>query len=84
MDVKYLPQMQDESSRRYLFVAIDRATRWVFVQFKAKQDSGQCQGLSQSTSQGLPDQDQQAVDRQRQGVHRPTVCQPGARTQRQP
>ena len=35
MDVKYLPQMKDESSRRYLFVAIDRATRWVFVQFKA-------------------------------------------------
>ena len=34
MDVKYRPQMQDESSRRYLFVAIDRATRWVFVQFK--------------------------------------------------
>ena len=32
MDVKYLPQMQDESSRRYLFVAIDRATRRVFVQ----------------------------------------------------
>ena len=35
MDVKYLPQMQDESSRRYLFVAIDRATRWVFVQLKS-------------------------------------------------
>ena len=32
MDVKYLPQMADETSRRYLFVAIDRATRWVFVQ----------------------------------------------------
>jgi transposase InsO family protein len=31
IDVKYLPQMRDESSRRYLFVAIDRATRWVFV-----------------------------------------------------
>lgn len=29
VDVKYLPQMADESSRRYLFVAIDRATRWV-------------------------------------------------------
>ena len=27
MDVKYLPQMQDETKRRYLFVAIDRATR---------------------------------------------------------
>lgn len=27
MDVKYLPQMADETERRYLFVAIDRATR---------------------------------------------------------
>jgi transposase InsO family protein len=34
IDLKYLPQMQDESSRRYLFVAIDRATRWVFVEVK--------------------------------------------------
>ena len=31
MDVKYLSQMQDEAKQRYLFVAIDRATRWVFV-----------------------------------------------------
>jgi transposase InsO family protein len=31
IDVKYLPQMVDETSRRYLFVAIDRATRWVFI-----------------------------------------------------
>jgi transposase InsO family protein len=37
IDVKYLPQMADESSRRYLFVAIDRATRWVFIRiFNAK------------------------------------------------
>ncbi len=34
MDVKYLPQMQDEAKRRYLLVAIDRATRRVFVQVK--------------------------------------------------
>ena len=34
IDVKYLPQMQDETQRRYLFVAIDRATRWVFVAIK--------------------------------------------------
>jgi hypothetical protein len=26
IDVKYLPKMADEASRRYLFVAIDRAT----------------------------------------------------------
>ena len=31
VDLKYLPQMADETTRRYLFVAIDRATRWVFV-----------------------------------------------------
>ena len=31
VDVKYLLQMADEDRRRYLFVAIDRATRWVFV-----------------------------------------------------
>ena len=31
IDVKYLPKMADESSRRYLFVAIDRATRRVFI-----------------------------------------------------
>jgi transposase InsO family protein len=37
IDVKYLPQMVDETSRRYLFVAIDRATRWVFIRvFKSK------------------------------------------------
>lgn len=31
IDIKYLPQMPDESDRRYLFVAIDRATSWVFM-----------------------------------------------------
>lgn len=32
VDVKYLPQMPDEDARRYLFAAIDRATRWVYVE----------------------------------------------------
>ena len=37
VDVKYLPQMADETPRRYLFGAIDRATCWVFIRiFKAK------------------------------------------------
>ena len=31
IDIKYLPQMPDETHRRYLFVAIDRATRWDFM-----------------------------------------------------
>jgi len=37
MDIKYLPQMPDECERRYLFVAIDRATRWVFMHIYADQ-----------------------------------------------
>ena len=31
IDVKYLPRMANETSRGYLFVAIDRATRRVFI-----------------------------------------------------
>ena len=38
MDIKYLPQMPDESHRRYLFVGIDRATRWVFMHIYADQN----------------------------------------------
>ncbi len=37
MDIKYLPQMPDETTRRYLFVAIDRATRWVYMHIYADQ-----------------------------------------------
>lgn len=37
VDVKYLPKMPDEEQRRYLFAAIDRASRWVYVEvFKDK------------------------------------------------
>ena len=35
VDVKYLPPRADQDRRRYLFVAIDRATRWVYVALKA-------------------------------------------------
>jgi len=37
VDIKYLPQMADETARRYLFVAIDRATRWVYLRIYADQ-----------------------------------------------
>jgi len=32
VDVKYLPQMPDEDHRQYLFAAIDRATRRIYVE----------------------------------------------------
>ena len=45
IDVKYLPQMADENRRRYLFLAIDTATRWVFVRLNSGADRGQCPPL---------------------------------------
>ena len=35
IDVKYLPQIADESHRRYVFLAIDRALRFVYIALKA-------------------------------------------------
>ena len=32
IDIKYLPAMADEDGRSYLFVAIDRASRWVYLE----------------------------------------------------
>ena len=37
VDIKYLPQMPDEDSRGYLFVAIDGAARWVFLRIYVDQ-----------------------------------------------
>ena len=54
MDVKYLPQMQDESQRRYLFVAIDRATRWVFVQFKANKTAASARAFLKALHKACP------------------------------
>lgn len=71
IDIKYLPQMPDETARRYLFIAIDRPTRWVFVELYVDQDRRQQCRFPQQGPAGLPGQDYQAVDRQRQPVHRP-------------
>ncbi len=45
IDVKYLPQMADEDRRRHLFMAIDRATRWVFVRIYPAQTAANAQRL---------------------------------------
>ena len=33
-DAKYLPKLADQAAHAYLFVAIDRATRWVYLEGK--------------------------------------------------
>ena len=54
MDVKYLPQMADETSRRYLFVAIDRATRWVFVQVKDNKTAASARAFLKALHKACP------------------------------
>ncbi|MED5525955.1 MAG: IS481 family transposase [Pseudomonadota bacterium] len=52
VDVKYLPQMPDETRRQYLFVAIDRATRWVYLEvMKDKTAASASRFLSHLTRQ---------------------------------
>jgi transposase len=42
IDIKYLPQIPDETSRRYHFVVIDRATRWVFIHIYGDMTEASC------------------------------------------
>jgi transposase InsO family protein len=71
VDTKYLPQMPDERARRYLFVAIDRATRWVFLRIYAHQDEAAatdfprqlCQAALKRIQTVLTDNGSQFTDR---------------------
>jgi transposase InsO family protein len=54
VDVKYLPQMADETARRYLFVAIDRATRWVFIQIKANKTAAAAKSFLAALHKACP------------------------------
>ena len=54
IDVKYLPQMADEASRRYLFVAIDRATRWVFVRVYNSKTAANARGFLRDLERACP------------------------------
>lgn len=54
LDVKYLPQMEDETKRRYLFVAIDRATRWVYLEVKADKTARSARAFLQNLSKACP------------------------------
>jgi transposase InsO family protein len=54
MDVKYLPQMEEETKRRYLFVAIDRATRWVYLEVKEDKTAKSARAFLQNLSLACP------------------------------
>lgn len=54
IDIKYLPQMPDETSRHYLFVAIDRATRWVYIELNADQTDSRSVDFLAKVRQACP------------------------------
>lgn len=54
VDIKYLPQMPDENARRYLFVAIDRATRWVFLRIYKDQSEASSADFVRRLHQAAP------------------------------
>lgn len=45
IDIKYLPQMPDEEGRRYLYAAIDRATRWVYIELLPDKEAETARGF---------------------------------------
>ena len=53
IDVKYLPAIDGEP-RRYLFVAIDRATRWVFIQLKKDRTAQSAKAFLKALTQAAP------------------------------
>ena len=52
VDVKYLPEITDEFSRRCLFVAIDRATRRVFIRIFTSNTAANARRLPHAISNG--------------------------------
>ena len=53
IDVKYLPAIEGKP-RRYLFVAIDRATRWVYIAIKANRTAHSAKAFLKAVIQAAP------------------------------
>ena len=83
IDVKYLPQMQDEDQRRYLCLRGHRPGHALGV---CASDEGQVRTLGPDLPPGTGDSctlpHSHDPDRQRQGIHRPVICIAPARRQR--
>ena len=54
VDIKYLPRMPGETQRRYLFVAIDRATRWVYLRTYRDQSERSSSDFPRRLKQAAP------------------------------
>ena len=54
VDIKYLPQMPDETRRRYVFVGIDRATRWVYLEILPDKTADSAAGFLKRLTEKAP------------------------------
>jgi transposase-like protein len=54
VDVKYLPQMPDERCRKYLFAAIDRASRWVYIEIRADKSAASASSFLDNLVRKVP------------------------------
>jgi len=51
IDIKHLPRMPSEDQKRYLYVAIDRATRWVYLEVRRSQSARDARAFIQTNNQ---------------------------------
>src|SRR5882757_3998135 len=68
-DLKHLPALERRKS--YAFVAIDRATRYVYVEIHQRRDAKTSAGFLKRFLEPLPTSRSHPPDRQRRRVHRP-------------
>lgn len=54
IDIKHLPQMPDEEQKRYLYVAIDRATRWVYLEIRSSQSAKDARAFMKQVEEKAP------------------------------
>lgn len=60
--------MPDENARRYLFVAIDRATRWVYLSIHARRDEAAATDFLCHLNQAAPMRELDRANRPRQPI----------------
>ncbi len=54
INIKHLPQTPDEQQKRYLYVAIDRATRWVYLEVRSSQSAQDAQAFMKRVKERAP------------------------------
>lgn len=54
IDIKHLPQMPNEQKKRYLYVVIDRATRWVYLEIRNSQSARNARAFLKRVEEKAP------------------------------